>query len=259
MKKILALLMAITTLFTLTSCIGNNKDKPESTSSTNSAEDTISSTTDIYEDSSTTESAASTESTTLPETTKPIESSTKATDTTQWKTAYLNYIESLKDEKVVSGYSLVYIDSDSIPELFVSGSCEASGCRISSYRNGKLVTKNLSRLGGASYIPKSGLVHNCNGNSGYYTTYIYRLTGSGFIQLFHGLNEVTFELVKNEDGTEETMDVSRYYIFNGSTKTEVTEEEFHNAEEKIFNSNASKDLEYGKHDYNSIKQIIKNW
>ena len=259
MKKILALIIATTTLFTLTSCIGRNKDMLEPTSDTEIIEDSSSSTTHTYEDSSTIYNANSTEITTPTETIKPTESSTKPADTAPWKVAYSKYIESLEEEKYDSGFSLVYIDSDNIPELFVSGGCEATGSRICSYKNSKLITVELSRLGGASYIPKSGLVLNCNGNSGYYTTYIYRLTGSSFVPLFHALNEETYEIVQNEDGTEECMYVSRFYLYDGSTQIEVTENEFFDAQNKIFNFNSSIGLEYGEYDYNAIKQIIKNW
>ena len=248
MRKFLSIFFTITILLALTSCSnGVKEDTAKPSSNAEITEDAVLSETDKSEEDLTTETT--TESTTSPETTKPTESNTKSNDTSQWKSAYLKYIDSLADEKSYCGYSLVYIDADNVPELFVSGSCEASGSHISSYKNGKLITVDLSRLGGASYIPKSGLIHNCNGNSGYYTTIIYRLTNSGFALLFQALNEETYEIVPNEDGSEEFMYTSKYYLYKGSNQIEVTEDEFIDAEKKIFNVNASNALEYGKYDY----------
>ncbi len=137
-----------------------------------------------------------------------------------WKTAYLNYIESLGTEKTYSEYTLVYIDSDDIPELFISGSCEASGCTVCSYKSGKVADTYLNRLGGASYIPRQGLVYNFNGNMGYYTVTIYSLSDCGFELLFSATQEESCYI--NEDGEYECT----YYINLDNTKVEVTEEEF---------------------------------
>lgn len=257
MKKILALIIATITLFTLTSCIGKNKDMLNPTSDTEIIEDDISSTSG--EENSPVENATPIESTTSPTTTKPTESTTKPDATAPWKTAYSKYIESLGEEKDVSGYSLIYLDSDDIPELFVSGGCEATGSRVCSYKNGKLMTVELRRLGGASYIPKSGLIYNFNGNSGYYTVCIYRLTSGGFNEIFHALQYDTYELIPDEDGNEECVYTSKFYLNEEPNEIEVTEDEFFNAQNKIFNFNSSYELGYGTHNYSTIKQLIKNW
>ena len=185
------------------------------------------------------------------------------TSLASWQTAYLNYIESLGSEKTYCEYRLVFVDSDSIPELFIHGSCEASGSRICSFKGGSVVTTHLRRLGGGSYIPKSGLVCNFNGNMGYYTMDIVRLTANGFTSLFSADQEDTYETVINENGEEEYITKSRFYLYDGSGKIEVTENEFYNAADAIFDSNTAEAL-YHYNDgtmsnYNSIRELIKNW
>ena len=106
-----------------------------------------------------------------------------------WKIAYLNYLNNLKDIKEECKFRLVYIDSDGIPELFVSGSCSAAGSRVCSYKNGQATEVVLNRKSGGTYIPKSGLLRNSNGNMGNYHTNIYRLTESGFISVLSVFEE----------------------------------------------------------------------
>ena len=48
--------------------------------------------------------------------------------TPEWKTAYLNFLEAEKDTHL--SYALIYIDGDDIPELYLSGDCEATGDSI---------------------------------------------------------------------------------------------------------------------------------
>lgn len=178
-----------------------------------------------------------------------------------WQAAYLDYLDTLGSAKKFFEYRLVYVDSDEIPELFISGACEADGSIICSYQGGEVVSTYLRRLGGASYIPYSGLVHNCNGNMGYYTTDIYRLTDSGFVSLFWGAEEESHETVTNEAGQEETVFHSKFYI--GAEETEVSEEEYLAAQAEIFDSTAAERL-YIYNDskmlsYTTVRERIRNW
>lgn len=176
-----------------------------------------------------------------------------------WKTAYLRYIESLGDEKTYCQYSLAYVDSDDIPELFISGGCEASGSRVCSYKAGKVVDTYLRRLGGVLYIPQSGLVYNFNGNMGYYSAEIYRLSNVGFTSLFYGLQEDSYEEILNELGEYEYVTLSKYYITEEDTSTQVTEEAFYAAQSEIFDFSISEGFGYGAYDYTTILKQIKDW
>lgn len=176
-----------------------------------------------------------------------------------WKAAYLDYIETLEEEKTASNYSLVYLDRDGIPELFISGSCEASGSRVCSYQGGMLVTVHLRRLGGAYYILQSGLVYNCNGNMGYYSVEIYRLSMDGFTPVFSGLQEDSYETITDENGEDAYVIRSKYYITGEGADKEVTEEAFYAAQAAIFDFSESEDLGYGIYDYSDIREQIEQW
>jgi hypothetical protein len=174
----------------------------------------------------------------------------------QWKMAYLKYIFDLENAGGRYTYNLVNVDADGIPELFVHGGCEADGSMICAYKNGQVVEQHLRRLGGASYIPGSGLVRNCNGNMGNYSTDIYRLGSNGFIELFHGLQEDSYEEIVNEFGEYEYITISRFYISNGS---EVTEEAFLAAQSEIFDFGAAEAFGYEGSSSNKIERQIRNW
>ena len=217
------------------------------------------------------ENAVPAETTKQTEATTPVESTIAptvapnepTTSLAPWKTAYLNYIEELQDEKAFSAYRLVHVDSDGIPELFISGSCEAAGSIICSYKNGKVIDTHLRRLYGAYYLPESGLVYNCNGNMGYYTTDIYRLSGNGFTLLFNASQEEYIQEYVDEDGNYQVESLYKYYLYDGDTKTEVTEEAFNAARTEIFDVETAKPLhpydDSGLYTYDAFIKHITNW
>lgn len=165
-----------------------------------------------------------------------------------WKKAYLDYIEQIKNEHFE--YALVYIDADDIPELYVSGDCEATGDGVCSYKGGRLIEQRLNRIGGGSYIHKSGLVFNFNGNMGYYTANVYKLTNNGFQNIFYGLQQERIIDIGNDQ-----YDIE-YDFFVGENN--VTEEEFNNAIDTVFNREKSKDLHSQAVSYSKIKEQIIN-
>lgn len=178
---------------------------------------------------------------------------------TPWKTAYLNYIENLAAEKTASSYDLIYVDSDNIPELFISGSCEAAGSQVCSYKDGTIASIYLMRLGCVRYIPKSSLVYNSNGNMDHYYTEIYSLSESGFTLLFFGMQEDSYEEIVKEGGDFEYKCHSKYYITKADTTTEVAEDAYRAAQAEIFDSSIAEGLGYGTYDYSAILKQIANW
>lgn len=167
-----------------------------------------------------------------------------------WKNAYLKFIEDNK-ETGDEEYALVYVDNDNVPELFISGCCEAAGTIVCSYKNGKIVSEHLNRLYGASYIPKSGLIFNFNGNMGYYSANVYKLTGNGFNNIFYGEQQEHVIELENEEYDFE------YKFFIG--EEEVSEVEFLNGIAAVFDTSKSKDVSSGYVSYSKIKQQIKNF
>ena len=133
----------------------------------------------------------------------------------QWKTAYLDFLQTKKDTHL--SYALVYIDNDDIPELYLSGNDQATGDSICAYKNGAVVEQPLHRIGGGWYVEKSGYVVNKNGHMGQEHTHTYKLNEVGF--------ELTFEALSSERISDEYVLYLEYSIWD---KT-VTEAEYNTA------------------------------
>ena len=74
---------------------------------------------------------------------EPVEPQTDS----YWKRAFADYVQTTHDPNGVTGYRLIYIDSDDIPELAVIGSCEAAGSSIVTYANRQTYETAPYRLG----------------------------------------------------------------------------------------------------------------
>ena len=139
---------------------------------------------------------------------------TEKNDTPEWKTAYLNFLEQKKDSHL--SYALVYVDGDDIPELYLSGICEAEGDSICSYINGTVIEQPLHRIGGGWYIEKSGTVFNRNGHMGYIYTHVYKLNENGFALTFEALSVERVEGSENDGYKLYYEDVKANFIFTNS-------------------------------------------
>lgn len=91
-----------------------------------------------------------------------------------WAIAYLSYLDAM--EKAANGYtySLIYVDEDDIPELFMESECEAVGCKILTFHDGFLDEWQSSRLM-VTYIEKENLICNSNGLMGCYYDYVFTI------------------------------------------------------------------------------------
>lgn len=121
----------------------------------------------------------------------------------------------------LSGYNMVYINNDDIPELVLLGTSETDGNVICTYVDGEFYYINLLR----SYfyfIPYQNVIKNSGGNMGYYYDYIYSITNNGFNYILNGEWESNFdesENVENNfriDGNDVSMEdyaqsVDKYY------------------------------------------------
>ncbi len=91
-----------------------------------------------------------------------------------WQEAYIKNIESKRGKQINSGYTLIYLDDDEIPELVEIGTCEAAGCRVIHYYDGAAYEAQFSRLN-FTYIEKSGLLCNSDGHMDFYYDIVYSL------------------------------------------------------------------------------------
>jgi len=105
-----------------------------------------------------------------------------------WKEAYIDFlhkmyvIESADDNWE---YSLIYVDDDDIPELFIDTGFSVSGETVVSFYDGTIGTMNRCRSG-MGYIEYGSLLYNENGATGFYPCNIYRLEKGVFSEIGTG-------------------------------------------------------------------------
>ena len=179
------------------------------------------------------------------ETTTPTEESAMA----EWKKAYLEFLEINHFE--FSSYRLVYVDGDDIPELYLSGICEAGGDSVCSFKNGEVIQVRLKRKWGGYFIPGSGMILNCNGNMGYYSTDVYNLTESSFVLLLSGLEIQSYDYLENGD-----LKITSEYFLEDEP---VSEEEFYAAIAAVFDYSEASSLYQGEVSYDEIRQQILDY
>lgn len=259
MKRILALSLTITLLLSFFTCCGSRDGTPagesvETTVGTNEPADDTQSTTAGLVSEENTETSATTPTEPVPDPTtpptEPVPTQPKLTEPQleDWRTAYLGFLEIAKDDHTT--FALVYIDGDNIPELYLNGNCEATGDAVCTYKNSQVIEQRIRRTWGGSYIPGAGLIKNTNGNMGYYTTDIYRLTDSGFTNIWSGLE--TQEIIPSENGNEEP----EWDIFFSVGDQAVSEEAYYAAIENVFNTSRAVQLHENAVSYDAIRQLI---
>ena len=155
------------------------------------------------------------------------------------------YLDFLKDKNYSYRlFSLVYIDDDNIPELYLSGVSEAEGDMICSYKNGVVVHQILSRIGGGKYVERSGNIINQNGHMGLYYDNVYKLSENGFSQILNARYTERYEHI----GNEEYNTYREYFIDN----TTVSENDYNNAVKSAFDLSKAISLYENAVSYNTI-------
>lgn len=138
-----------------------------------------------------------------------------------WKTAYAGALYSGEFGSADAGglygggYSLIFLDGDNIPELVYAGDCEATGCQVLTFNNGKTDMIAIPRLY-FNYIPGSGLLDNSEGNMGFYWDTVIELKDG----VFNIIAEGTYEFKPEADYDAEGDDAF-IYKWNGNTVKEA--------------------------------------
>ena len=232
-------------------------EENESTEATEPAKETEA--TEVTEATEATAATEENESTEATEPTKETEAAevTEPTETTEpteeqvlpaWKTAYLEHIETMKD--YCESYSLFYLDGDDIPELY-SHSFYTGGSSVYTYKNGAISDTHIIHVSSGLYIPQSGLLLSGDGRMGYYSTYVYKLTDSGFALVLDGLEIQTYETLENGD-----TKITSGYSIDGVT---LSEEEFRAVIHEVFDSAQSVSYSQYTVSYDEIRKQILDY
>lgn len=147
------------------------------------------------------------------------------TESAAWRTTYADYIDGLwKDGQPDSAFSfsLIYLDNDDIPELFISTACEADGEIAVTYYDGKISEESLPRMG-SMYIERSGLIYTNTGHMGYYPVYIRKLEKGEFSVIGSG--------IRTERLDNENDNLIKDYEWEGKM---VSEEEYNDHIDLMF-------------------------
>ena len=146
-----------------------------------------------------------------------------------WREAYYDYLTTNEDvapdETGNHGLqvTMIYLDDDDVPELFIDTGMEAGGEIIATYYDGEVVSYNFPRLG-SQYIERSGLVYTNTGHMDYYPLTITKLEDGEFREIGVGL-----AYLSEADREHLIADENYPYILTYEWEDELVSEEQFNA------------------------------
>lgn len=107
-----------------------------------------------------------------------------------WQRLYYEYVMANGGDSAwavdeYSGYSLIYVDNDNIPELVMCSGFEAGGNQILTCSSGHVEALQTDRLQ-FSYMERENRVLNNDGNMGYYYDRVYAIQNGKWVQIGNG-------------------------------------------------------------------------
>lgn len=139
-------------------------------------------------------------------------------DFAAWQEAYDDFIRKIHVTVWVPDdgfrYSLIYVDADDVPELYIDTGYPISGEIVVSFYEGKIGCVNRER-GGLQYIERGGRLYSWYGAMGFYPFNIYMLEKGEFSEIGTGWSS---------DYADEQGNVCFDFFWEDSP---VTEEEFY--------------------------------
>lgn len=166
-----------------------------------------------------------------------------------WRQAYIDYLKKDCETDANAGYALIYLDDDDIPELVEIGDCEATGCRITSYANGKVFTSQLNRLY-FSYLEKQNLLCNSEGNMDCYYDLVYRMRNGQLELVAEG--DYGAEDNSHVQFDENGEPIYKYY-WEGK---EVTEEAYQKKLNEVYDTSKAKPGYDVYNCYNDVEELL---
>ena len=164
-------------------------------------------------------------------------------DFATWQEAYIDFMNKPKSTimTTTSDYSLIYVDDDDIPELYIDTGVMISGVFLVSFYDGKVRAINRER-GGIQYMEYGGLFYSDWGHRGFYPCNVYMLEKGEFSEIGTGWIR--------EDNDVENEYYGFDYFWEGSL---MTEEEYKECLNKLIDT--SKCIEPGEHTNSEILEI----
>ncbi len=128
---------------------------------------------------------------------------------------YSKYIFDHSQYDEFRGWQLIYLDNDSIPEMYLTTGYSAGGCLLLSYKNGKVHESNLSLS--FQYIPFKSRVLNETGNMGYYFSIVEELRNGT-------LHEIANIHCEHDEQDFDNENLVKWYINDNLVSKETAEQ-----------------------------------
>lgn len=142
-----------------------------------------------------------------------------------WQEAYIDFVNkpystTYRSEYGGDEYSLIHVDNNDVPELYIFTGGMAGGEIIVSFYDGKVRAMNRGRIG-IAYMEYGGLLYSDSGNAGTYPCNVYMLEKGKFSEI--GTGWVA------EHQYDELQEIVYSYFWEDTSVTEA-EYEAHNNE-----------------------------
>lgn len=170
-----------------------------------------------------------------------------------WQQAYLKYLSEESDPQMQTGYTLIQLSDDGIPQIAEIGTDEATGSRIVHYGGGKVHVTQMSRLH-FSYIPGENLLCNSEGNMDTYYDLVFRLENGE-------LNLIASGYYGAQDNSNVQFDESGepiyQYEWNG---VQMSREEYHKELMGVYDLSKSESYDYDSlYSVEELKKLVEQY
>ncbi len=176
-------------------------------------------------------------------------------DSSEWKQAYIDYIESGMESGIVneaSIYQLVYVNDDEIPELLINYGSVAGGGDLCTFDGEAIQTVHLYDYG-FSYMEKENMFCDSGGRMDGYYDAIYCIENGKIVELHRGDYGA-------EDNSHVQMDENGepIYLYYWDDK-EVSKSEYQERLLSVYDSSDTVSPYDNAYDFNEILGVIEDY
>ena len=179
---------------------------------------------------------------------KPNGETAKEQSLEPWQEAYIQYLQQDSDVAGQDGYTLINMSKDESPLLVEVGNCEASGCRIVYFVDGKVHVTQLGRLN-FTYIPNENLLCNSDGNMDTYYDLVYSIIDGEMTLIAQG-----YYGAKDNSNLKFDSEGNPIYQYEWNG-VEMSKEEYGEELNRIYDT--TKAVGYGYDNLYSVEEVIK--
>lgn len=185
-----------------------------------------------------------------------------------WKNLYARYLKKLDPSgQAYPAGKFIYVNNDSIPELYLGGNCAATGERLLTIYKNKVYDYRLDGHGAFSYLKKKNRIYMSGGHMDNYFDYVATLKKGMMVGLAggcYGANNAKLKVDKNGNliyryywiGKRKTTEIESYYRDSKHGKR-VTKKQYHRKLQKSLGKNRKNYVCAGSGHMKSIRQIRK--